>query len=73
MKNLEQIELFSRSIIDLVNRDNLTYTEAVVEFCEINQIEIETGAKLLSQSIIASISQEARQNNLLEKISVLPI
>jgi hypothetical protein len=73
MKNLDQIEQFSTQIITIVEKDKISYIDAIVEFCDTNAIDIEIAAKLLSQSIIASISQEAVKNNLIEKISSLPI
>lgn len=69
----EEIEKFSKVIVNLVNRDNITYIDAITEYCQEIGLEIEIAAKLITPFIISKISEEARKNNLLEKIPVLPI
>lgn len=70
---IEEMEKFSKKIIELVGKDNISYIDAVTEYCEEVGLEIEIAAKLATPFIISKISEEARKNNLLEKIPVLPI
>lgn len=69
----EEMEKFSRKIIDLVSRDKISYIDAVTEYCEEVGLEVEIAAKLVTPFIVSKISEEARKNNLIEKIPVLPI
>lgn len=73
MVKVEEKERFSKIIIDLVKKDNIGYIDAITEYCENVGLEIETAAKLATPFIISKISEEARENNLLEKVPVLPI
>ena len=66
-------ESFSRSIIDLVERDKIGYIDAITEYCDSVGLEVEVAAKLITPFIVSKISEEARKNNLIEKIPVLPI
>lgn len=70
---LEEKERFSKIIIGLVQKDNISYIDAITEYCENIGLEVETAAKLATPFIISKISEEARENNLIEKIPVLPI
>ena len=70
---LEEIEKFSRNIIELVDKDNIGYIDAITEYCESIGLEVELAAKLITPFIISKISEEARKNNLLERVPVLPI
>lgn len=69
----EEKEKFSRIIIDLVNRDKIGYIDAITEYCDNIGLEIEIAAKLATPFIVSKIAEEARKNNLIEKIPVLPI
>lgn len=70
---VEEKEKFSKEIIRLVQKDNISYIEAITEYCESVGLEIEVAAKLITPSIVSRISEEAMRNNLIEKIPVLPI
>lgn len=70
---MEEMEKFSKIIINLVERDNISYIDAITEHCEEIGLEVEVAAKLVTPFIISKISEEARQNNLIERIPVLPI
>lgn len=70
---LEEKEKFSKIIIGLVQKDNIGYIDAITEYCEGIGLDVETAAKLATPFIISKISEEARENNLIEKIPVLPI
>lgn len=66
-------ERFSQYIMDIVEKDNIGYMDAIEEYCENIGLEIETAAKLITPYIISKISDEARSKNLLGKTPVLPI
>jgi hypothetical protein len=70
---LEEMETFSRSIIDLVEKDRIGYIDAITEHCEQIGLEVEIAAKLITPFIVSKVSEEARRNNLIERIPVLPI
>lgn len=57
---------FSKKIEDIVNTTGLAYMEAILHYCDNNQIEIEIAAKLLSEKILIGIEEEAIQNRLLK-------
>ncbi len=70
---LDEMERFSKRIIELVNEDNIGYIDAITEHCENIGLEIEVAAKLITPFIVSKISEEAMKNNLIEKFPVLPI
>ena len=57
---------FSRDIENLVEVTGLEYMDAVCHHCGDNNIEIEVGAELLSDKILASIEEEAVHHRLLK-------
>ena len=66
---------FMSTIEKIVEENEMTYIEAVIYYCEINSIELETAASLIKSSakMKAKIQNEAEENNLLPKTSRLPI
>jgi|TARA_A100001037_G_C14673015_1_gene423935 hypothetical protein len=65
---------FSMRIEELVCELNIPYMDAIVHYCENNEIEIETAAKLLNSKIKQSIASEASDLNMMkEKINKLPV
>jgi Phage late-transcription coactivator len=63
----EQIEQFSSNVERLATENDLTYIEAVVEYCEQTEIEVESAAKLLSMSLKAKIQKEAEDLHFVKK------
>ena len=65
---------FTQDIENLV-KDNadLNYIDAIVHYCEQNNIEPETVGKLISKALKEKISIECQKLNLLEKTAVLPL
>jgi len=51
----------------------MSYMDAVVYYCEINTIEIETVTKFISKTLKEKIELEARDLNYLPKRGKLPI
>jgi len=68
---------FSIEIENLVKTSNglITYVEAVVTYCQENEIEIETVPKLLSKPLKERLRHEAQRMNYMKKTSkgVLPL
>ena len=42
---------FSKIITDLVEEKDITYMDAIMDYCHKNQLEIESAAKLINQKI----------------------
>ncbi len=70
---LEEIEKFSKIIIQLVESDDIGYIDAITEYCETVGLEVEVAAKLITPHILSKISEEAMSSNMIERIPVLPI
>jgi len=68
---------FSHEIESLVKSSNgmITYIEAVVTYCQENEIEVETVPKLLSKPLKERLRHEAMRLNYMKKSSkgVLPL
>ena len=75
MVQIHNTQSFSAEIESLVQGSNgLTYIDAIVHFCDKNEIEIETGAKLVNTIIKKKLEAEAAELNCLkEKQNQLPI
>ena len=80
-KNLEDKFLtptkFSQEIERLVKKSNglITYIEAVVTYCQENEIEVETVPKLISKPLKERLRHEAQRLNYMKQSSkgVLPL
>ncbi len=68
---------FSQEIERLVKRSNglISYVEAVVTYCQENEIELETVPKLISKPLKERLRHEAERLNYMKKRSkgVLPL
>lgn len=66
---------FYKEIDRLVNINLLTYMDAIVYFCEKNDVEIETAASLVKGNfrIKSQLQQEGEILNFLPKTARLPI
>jgi Phage late-transcription coactivator len=73
MPKFEEMELFSKQILFLAEKEELIYIDAVTEHCEKIGLEVEVAATLITPFLVSKISEEARRNNLIEKSPVLPI
>tara|TARA_B100001057_G_scaffold480375_1_gene553159 strand:- start:297 stop:506 length:210 start_codon:yes stop_codon:yes gene_type:complete len=61
-------------IIEQLKREKrITYIDAIVSYCEKNNIETDTVGKLISKPLKEKIEVEARNLNLLQKTGSLPI
>jgi hypothetical protein len=65
---------FSIKIEEISNELKISYMDAIVWYCEKNQIEVETAAKLINSKIKETIAYEASKLNMMkEKINSLPV
>jgi len=60
---------FAMEIERLVIDQSLNYIDAIVLYCEINQIEIESVAKLMSKPLKEKLKWDAVQLNFMKKTS----
>ena len=74
MVEIMNTQAFSMKIEQVVKEERITYFDAVLWYCEKNEIEIETGAKLINTIIKKKIEAEASDMNCLkEKSAKLPV
>ena len=67
---------FAQEIEKLVhNRTDMNYIDAIIHFCEMNSIDIESVPKLISKPLKEKLKCEAMQLNCLKKSSraILPL
>ncbi len=64
---------FSMIIETMVRDQNVSYMDAIVYWCEKNEMEVETAAKLISPLIKEKMLVEAQDLNIIKKSARLPI
>lgn len=64
---------FSEKIEKIVNDKKISYMDAIVWYCEREEMEVEVAAKLLNSGIKAKLQIEAESLNFLPKTSKLPL
>ena len=64
---------FYTKIIKLVEDTKLSYMDAVMHYCDLNNMEPETAAQLVNTKLKAQIREEAEILNFLPKTAKLPI
>ena len=60
-------------IEEMVQKKQLSYMDAVLEYALISEIEPEAMAKMLNQSVKDKIEVEAQELHMLKKTGTLPI
>lgn len=73
MVDILSTQKFSLIIEDFVKQKRCSYMDAIVLYCQENEIEIETAAKLINTKIKEQIEIEAIDLNFLPKVTKLPI
>ena len=73
--NIKSSSDFVKEIEKLVLTKNLDFFDAVLHYCEMNNIEVETAAALVKQNSVlkAKIQYEAENLNMIRKSARLPI
>lgn len=70
---LEEKQLFSSEIMNLVSKTGLEYIEAIVEYCEQTGLDVESAATLLTPAIKSKIAEEAVTFKMIKPFARLPI
>ena len=65
--NAEDINRFSMQIEEMVYMKDIPYIDAIVMYCEQNEFEVETAAKLVSSVLKSKIKIEAEDLHYLKK------
>ena len=75
ISNLKTSADFVKEIDKLVISKNINFFDAVLHYCEVNSIELETAAALVKQSTLlkSKIQYEAENLNMIKKTARLPI
>ena len=61
---------FSQDVEKLVlNNSDMNYIDAVIHYCEINEIEIESVSKLVSKPLKEKLKYDAQKLNYIKKTS----
>jgi len=60
---------FAQEVEKLVVKESVSYIDAIITFCEINKIDLESVPKLLSKPLKEKIKFEAMELNFLRKTS----
>ena len=60
---------FSTEVEGLVKEDAMSYSDAIIHYCDLNDIELETVPKLISKSLKEKLKYEAQQLNFIKKTS----
>lgn len=60
---------FSTEVESLVKDDEMSYIDAIIHYCDANDIEIETVPKLISKPLKEKLRFEAQQLNFIKKTS----
>jgi hypothetical protein len=60
---------FAQEIENLVSEQKISYIDAIVNFCEQNNIDLESVPKLISKPLKEKIKYEAMELNFLKKTS----
>jgi phage-related tail protein len=67
MPTKDEITTFSLEIETLAKKKNMSYMDAVIEYCESIGLEVEVAAKLISGALKSKIKMEAEDLHFLPK------
>ena len=76
--NLEELAVmtpkkFAIKIEEIVSKGGITYMDAILDYCEKNQMEPDAVAPLISKPLKEKIEAYARELNFLPRVATLPI
>tara|TARA_X000001316_G_scaffold10748_1_gene3526 strand:- start:657 stop:866 length:210 start_codon:yes stop_codon:yes gene_type:complete len=66
MINVLTTSKFSKIIIEIVQTKEITYLDAIMDYCRKNNLEVESAAKLVNQKIKAQLKVEATELRLIK-------
>lgn len=74
IKKLRTPQKFALEIEDIVQEKNIDYLDAIMHYCEVNNIEPDAIASLVrnNQTLKAKLYTDCMQLNLVEKTAILP-
>jgi hypothetical protein len=64
---------FSLYIEERVAREQIGYMDAIIQYCDEVDIDVESVPKLLNKSLKDKVQDEAEENNFLKKRGKLPL
>jgi hypothetical protein len=64
---------FAIKIEQIVSKGGITYMDAILDYCEKNQMEPDAIAPLISKPLKEKIEADARELNFLPRVATLPI
>lgn len=67
MINVLTTSKFSKIIIELSEEKDISYMDAIMDYCDKNNLEIESAAKLINQKIKKQIKEEATVLNFMKQ------
>ena len=67
MINVLTTSKFSKIIMDLAQEKEISYMDAIMDYCDKNNLEIESAAKLINQKIKQQIKEEATVLNFMKQ------
>ena len=76
--NLEEVvkmtpKKFALQIEEIVKCGGVTYMDAILDYCEKNNMEPDTIAPLISKPLKEKLEADAREVNFLPRVATLPI
>jgi hypothetical protein len=60
---------FSQDVEKIAYENNMNYIDAIVHYCETNEIEIESVSKLISKPLKEKLKYDAQKLNFIKKTS----
>jgi hypothetical protein len=60
---------FSQEVEKIVHENSMNYIDAIVHYCELNEIEIESVSKLISKPLKEKLKYDAQKLNFIKKTS----
>jgi hypothetical protein len=73
LMNLNTSKTFSMNIENIATEKNITHMEAVLDYCDRNDLEPDTVGNLISKSLKEKIEANARDLNFLPRQAQLPV
>ena len=75
--NLEELAVmtpkkFAIKIEEIVSKGGVSYMDAILDYCEKNQMEPDAIAPLISRPLKEKIEADARELNFLPRVATLP-
>jgi hypothetical protein len=73
VEKLQTAKVFSKMIEDLSNEHSMALLDTIVWYCEKNEIEVESAAKLLTTTLKEKLYYDASKLKIVKRNSELPL